>query len=72
MAIPNRNVSKVPREKKRKQMYLDGLVASGVEFNINMNHVMRTIIDTFLIVPKISSCLALHYLNSLKQLIRVD
>ena len=58
-SIPNRNLSKVPRGKKRKQMYLDGLVASGVEFNINMNHkdVMRMIIDAFSIVPKISSCL---------------
>ena len=57
--IPNRNLSKVPRGKERKQMYLDGLVALGVEFNINMNHedVMRTIIDAFSIVLKISSCL---------------
>ena len=71
--ISSRNLSKVPRGKKRKQMYLDGLVASGVEFNINMNHedVMRTIIDAFSIVPKIVSCLhAVHYLNSLKQLMK--
>ena len=49
MAIPNKNGSKVPRGKKRKQMYLDELVASGVDFNINMNHeeVMRTIIVPF-------------------------
>ena len=40
--ISNRNLSKVSSGKTRIQMYLDGLVASGVQFN-NMNHedVMR-------------------------------
>ena len=40
-------------------MHLDRLVASGVEFNNNMNHeeVMRTSIDAFSVVPKIGSCL---------------
>ena len=58
--IPNRNLSKVPLGTKRKQMYLDGLVTSGVEFNINMNHkdIIRTITNVFSIVPKISSCLS--------------
>ncbi len=53
--IPSKDLSTVPRGKKRKEMYTNSLVATGVEFNILMEHwdIIQAILDAFSFVPEI-------------------
>lgn len=53
--IPSKDLSTVPRGKKRKEMYTNSLVATGVEFNALMEHwdIIQAILDAFSFVPDI-------------------
>ena len=53
--IPSKDLSTVPRGKKGKEMYTNSLVATGVEFNILMEHwdIIQALLDGFSFVPEI-------------------